>query len=234
MSLIRRHTSKPLSLLLLTLSILALSASSAAAQTTKPTIVLVHGGWADASSWSPVAARLQRDGYTVIAPANPLRGVKTDSEYLKSVLSSISGPIVLVGHSYGGFVITDAATGDPNVKALVYISAFAPEEGETLSEILARNPGSEVTGPNLILRPYPGGTDVYINPVDFHRVFCADLPASQAALMAASSVQSRRRRLKNPRVRPRGRRSRRGTWSPHRTMRFRQPPNGSWRSARTR
>jgi pimeloyl-ACP methyl ester carboxylesterase len=104
----------------------------------------------------------------------------------KSVLSSISGPIVLVGHSYGGYMTTDAATGDPNVKALVYIAAFAPEEGETLSEVLARNPGSEVGGANLILRPYPGGTDVYINPVDFQRVFCADLPASQAAFMAAT------------------------------------------------
>jgi pimeloyl-ACP methyl ester carboxylesterase len=186
MSFVHRHTSRPLSLLLLALSIIALSASSAAAQTTKPTIVLVHGGWADASSWNPVAARLQRDGYTVMAPANPLRGVAPDSEYLKTVLESISGPIVLVGHSYGGMLITDAATGDPNVKALVYIAAFAPEQGETLSEILARNPGSEVTGPNLILRPYPGGTDVYINPVDFHRVFCADLPATQAALMAAT------------------------------------------------
>jgi pimeloyl-ACP methyl ester carboxylesterase len=185
MSLVQPRVSKPLSLLLLALSIIALSASNAAAQPAKPTIVLVHGGWADASSWNPVAARLQRGGYTVIAPANPLRGVKTDSEYLKSVLSSISGPIVLVGHSYGGFVMTDAATGDPNVKALVYIAAFAPEEAETLGEVLARNPGSEVGGPNLILRPYPAGTDVYINPADFHRVFCADLPASQAALMAA-------------------------------------------------
>jgi pimeloyl-ACP methyl ester carboxylesterase len=185
MSLIHRYTSKPLGLLLLALSIIALSASSAAAQTVKPTIVFVHGGWADASSWNPVAARLQRDGYTVIAPANPLRGVRPDSEYLKSVLTSISGPIVLVGHSYGGYVITDAATGDPNVKALVYVAAFAPEEGETLREVLARNPGSEVAPPNLILRPYPDGTDVYINPIDFHRVFCADLPASRAALMAA-------------------------------------------------
>src|SRR5258708_30500139 len=117
---------------------------------------------------------------------SPVRGVRADSEGVKSVLASIPGPIVLVGHSYGGIVITDAATGDPNVKALVYVAAFAPEEGETLSEILARNPGSEVTGPNLVLRPYPGGTDVYINPVDFHRVFCADLPTSQAALMAAT------------------------------------------------
>ena len=126
MSLIRRYRSMPLGAFLLALSIIALSASTATAQATKPTIVLVHGGWTDASSWDPVAARLQRDGYAVVAPANPLRGVTPDSEYLKTVLATINGPIVLVGHSYGGIVITDAAAGDPNVKALVYIAAFAP------------------------------------------------------------------------------------------------------------
>ena len=109
----------------------------------KPTIVLVHGAWADASGWNGVARRLQDDGYTVIAPDNPLRGVQSDSAYLSSVLATISGPIVLVGHSYGGFVITDAATGNPNVKALVYIAAFAPDQGETPAQILALNPGSE-------------------------------------------------------------------------------------------
>lgn len=186
MSLLPRRIVKPFSVLLLALSIVALCASSAAAQRAKPTFVLVHGGWADASSWDPVASRLQREGYTVIAPANTLRGVKPDSEYLKSVLNSISGPIVLVGHSYGGSVITDAATGDPNVKALVYVAAFAPEEGETVGELLAKNPGSEAGGSNLIFRPFPGGSDVYINPVEFHRVFCADLPTNQAALMAAT------------------------------------------------
>jgi len=152
----------------------------------KPTIVLVHGAWADASSWGRVAERLINDGYNVIAPANPLRGVKYDSEYLRSVLDTISGSVVVVGHSYGGFVATDAATGDANVKALVYIAAFAPEEGETATEVEARNPGSEATGSALTARPFPGGTDLYITPSDFHRVFCADLPASQAALLAAS------------------------------------------------
>jgi pimeloyl-ACP methyl ester carboxylesterase len=185
MSDTHRHTSRPLGLLLLALTIVALAASSASAQAAKPTIVLVHGGWADASSWNPVATRLQHAGYTVVAPANPLRGVRPDSEYLRSVLSSIAGPIVLVGHSYGGFVTTDAAAGDPNVKALVYVAAFAPEEGETVGALLAKNPGSEAGGPNLILRPFPGGADAYINPAAFHRVFCADLPASTAALMAA-------------------------------------------------
>ncbi len=109
----------------------------------------------------------------MIAPANPLRGVKPDSEYLKSVLATVSGPIVLVGHSYGGFVATDAATGNSNVKALVYIAAFAPELGESAGEVEARNPGSEAAGENLETRPYPGGVDIYIKPSDFHRVFCA-------------------------------------------------------------
>jgi len=152
----------------------------------KPTIVLVHGAWADASSWFPVEERLVDQGYTVYAPPNPLRGVKYDSEYLKSFLATLSGPVVLVGHSYGGFVETDAATGDANVKALVYVAAFAPEERESAGEVEARNPGSEATGAALTPRPYPGGTDLYITPSDFHRVFCADLPARQATLMAAS------------------------------------------------
>jgi pimeloyl-ACP methyl ester carboxylesterase len=152
---------------------------------TKPTIVLVHGGWADASSWDAVTRRLQRDGYTVIAPANTLRGVQSDSAYLSSVLATISGPIVLVGHSYGGVLITNAATGHPNVKALVYVAAFAPDQGETVGQLLAMNPGSQAAPPNLTFRPYPGGVDTYITPSAFHSVFCADLPATTAAVMAA-------------------------------------------------
>jgi pimeloyl-ACP methyl ester carboxylesterase len=152
----------------------------------KPTIVLVHGAWADAAGWSAVTERLQGQGYTVIAPANPLRGVPTDTAYLTSVLASISGPVVLVGHSYGGAVITNAATGNPNVKALVFIAAFAPDAGETLAQILAMNPGSQAAPPNLTFRPYPGGVDTYISPSAFHEVFCADVPAATAAMMAAT------------------------------------------------
>lgn len=152
----------------------------------KPTIVLVHGAWADASSWDRVARRLQDQGYTVIAPANPLRGVQYDSGYLSSVLATITGPIVLVGHSYGGVLITNAGTGNPNVKALVYVAAFAPDLGETVGQILAMNPGSQAEPPNLTFRPYPGGLDTYITPSAFHSVFCADLPATTAAVMAAS------------------------------------------------
>ena len=152
----------------------------------KPTIVLVHGGWADASSWNGVTQRLQDDGYTVIAPPNTLRGVQTDSAYLASLLATISGPIILVGHSYGGVLITNAATGNPNVKALVYIAAFAPDQGETVGQLLAMNPGSQAAPPNLTFRPYPNGVDVYITPSAFRGVFCADLPAKTAAVMAAN------------------------------------------------
>ena len=152
----------------------------------KPTIVLVHGAWADSSGWGAVTQGLQDEGYTVIAPANPLRGVPSDAAYLTSVLATLSGPIVLVGHSYGGAVITNAATGNPNVKALVYIAAFAPDAGETLAQILAMNPGSQAAPPNLIFRPYPGGLDTYISPSAFHEVFCADVPAATAAVMAAT------------------------------------------------
>ena len=152
----------------------------------KPTIVLVHGGWADASGWNAVTQRLQDDGYTVIALANPLRNFETDSAYLASVLATITGPIVLVGHSVGGVLITNAATGNPNVKALVYVAAFAPDLGETVGQLLVMNPGSQAAPPNLTFRPHPGGVDVYITPSAFHRVFCADLPVTTAAVMATN------------------------------------------------
>ncbi len=157
----------------------------------KPTIVLVHGAFADAFGWAGVITRLEDRGYTVLAPANPLRGVATDSAYIASVLATITGPIVLVGHSYGGEVITNAATGNPNVTALVYVAAFAPDAGETAGGILTRFPGSMLTPANLILRPFPQpdgtmGEDAYINPTVFREAFCADCSASTAAVMAAT------------------------------------------------
>lgn len=152
----------------------------------KPTIVLVHGAWADASGWDGVIARLQQRGYTVIAPANPLRDLQEDSAYLTSVLHTISGPIVLVGHSYGGMVITNAAVGDPQVKALVYIAGFAPDVGESVLSLESKNPGSQIGPTTLTLRPYPGGVDAYISPSAFHAAFCADLSNSTASEMAAA------------------------------------------------
>src|SRR5215510_2567212 len=127
----------------------------------RPTIVLVHGDWADASSWNSVIKRLQNKGFTAVAPPNLLRGPATDAPYLASYLRSIPGPIVLVAHSYGGFVATNAATGIDNVKALVYIDAFAPDEGETAGELVARG-HSCVNNSALNLVPYDGGVDLYL------------------------------------------------------------------------
>jgi pimeloyl-ACP methyl ester carboxylesterase len=164
----------------------AVAAAAHATTGPKPTIVLIHGAFADASGWDSVMTRLQHRGYTVLAPANPLRGVATDSTYIASVLASIRGPIVLVGHSYGGEVITNAATGNPNVKALVYIAAFAPDLHETSGALATKFPGSMLTPQNLTFRPFSGGVDGYISPSVFRNVFAADVPAETAALMAAS------------------------------------------------
>ena len=127
----------------------------------KPTIVLVHGDWADASSWNSVTERLQDRGFNVVAPPNLLRGPATDAPYLASYLRSISGPIVLVAHSYGGFVATNAATGIVNVKALVYIDAFMPDEGETAGALVASS-DSCVVDEGLNQVPYEGGLDLYL------------------------------------------------------------------------
>lgn len=146
----------------------------------QPTIVLVHGGWADSSGWNSEVTALERLGYPVIAPANPLRGLASDAAYVRSILQTIPGPIVLVGHSYGGAVITNAAVGVPQVKALVYIAGFAPDTGESLVQLVTMNPGSEI-GQNLITRtyPFPGGgegTDLYLTEHGFETAFASDLP----------------------------------------------------------
>lgn len=150
-----------------------------------PTVVLVHGAFADSSSWNPVISKLQRRGFPVVAPANPLRGLTSDSAYLASVLATIDGPIVLVGHSYGGAVITNAATGNPNVEALVYVAAFALDEGDSLASIGQAYPNSDL-GASVRPRPFPGGTDLYIDPAVFHDVFAADMPNTATAQMAVT------------------------------------------------
>lgn len=156
----------------------------------KPTIVLVHGAFADASGWADVTENLQRKGFPVIAFANPLRSVSGDAEYLRVFLSTIPGPIVVVGHSYGGFVLTNAATGNSNVKALVYIAAYAPAEGETILAANDLGGGHSELGEHIIVRPYPGApagdADGYIDPAFFREIFAQDLPARQAAMLAAS------------------------------------------------
>lgn len=156
----------------------------------KPTIVLVHGAWADGSSWNGVTRRLQRDGYSVVVPAVPLRSLSGDSAYIASVLAAIKGPIVLAAHSYGGAVVTNAAQGNPNVKALVYVDGFVPDAGESVLDLAMKNPGSEL--PTAITEvPYAqgaqgSGVDVYIKTTDFRSAFAADLPPDTTALMAAS------------------------------------------------
>ena len=157
----------------------------------KPTVVLVHGGWADSSGWNDEIAALQKKGYPVIAPANPLRGLTSDADYIRSVLQTIDGPIVLVGHSYGGAVISNAARGVPNVEALVYIAAFAPAAGESLAQLVTMNPGTQITPDALIERPYPlpdgsQGIDLYIKAEVFREAFAGDLPRKTTNLMQAT------------------------------------------------
>jgi pimeloyl-ACP methyl ester carboxylesterase len=163
----------------------------------KPTVVLEHGAWADGSSWAGVIQRLQGDGYTVYAPPDPLRGLANDSATLADFLSTIPGPVILVGHSYGGMVITNAATGNANVKALVYIDAFLPAQGETAFGLTAAQPGSCVGSANAFkVVPYPGAPagdfDTYLKTSPdlpypgFAQCFANGLSASQAAMLAVT------------------------------------------------
>jgi pimeloyl-ACP methyl ester carboxylesterase len=153
----------------------------------KPTIILVHGAFAGSSSWDGVADKLHKDGYSVVSAANPLRSVKSDADYVSDLIKSIPGPIVLVGHSYAGFVITAAVQELKNVKALVYVAAFAPETGENASALGAKYPGGTL-GPTLAppVKLSNGEQDLYIQQSKFHAQFAADVPAAKAELMATS------------------------------------------------
>jgi pimeloyl-ACP methyl ester carboxylesterase len=165
--------------------------SDATATGDSPTVVLVHGAFADGSSWNGVIERVQAKGVQVTAPANPLRGISTDSAYLASVLKQTPGPVIAVGHSYGGAVISNAAAHAENVVSLVFVAAFAPEEGEILGEAEASSKDSVLMSA-LVPRQYPsanGGepaVEFAIDPAKFHDVFAADVPAEQASLMAAT------------------------------------------------
>jgi pimeloyl-ACP methyl ester carboxylesterase len=154
-----------------------------------PTVVLVHGAFADGSSWSAVIDQLSARGVNAVAVANPLRGVSADSAYLASVLEQTEGPIVLVGHSYGGALISNAATGNENVVALVFVAAFAPDEGEVLGQIEAGSKDS-VLNSALVPRQYPtadGGsaTEFMIDPAKARDAFAGDVSDQQATLIAA-------------------------------------------------
>jgi pimeloyl-ACP methyl ester carboxylesterase len=192
----RRRSLMVASVLALVVGLFALGAGGAAGansrsdRSPRPTIVLVHGDWADGSSWTSVIERLQDRGFTVVAPPNPLRGPAADAAYLASYLRTISGPIVLVAHSYGGFVATNAATGNTNVKALVYIDAFIPDEGETLGG-LAAGSGSCVDDSAFNAVPFDGGVDLYLrweaNPPypGFTECFANGVGPKAAAVLAA-------------------------------------------------
>lgn len=152
----------------------------------KPTIVLIHGAFAESASWHGVVSRLRAAGHRTIAAGNPLRSLSGDAAAVSDLLASIDGPIVLVGHSYGGMVASNAAVGKDNVKALVYVAALAPEKGENTPDLLGKFPGATL-GEHLYEVPLSDGTaDVYVDAESYHEHFAADLPAEQAALDAAS------------------------------------------------
>jgi pimeloyl-ACP methyl ester carboxylesterase len=190
-----RKITRPLSTLVnFSFALFAFSAISFAASdaktsspVTKPTIVLVHGAFAESSSWNGVVKRLLAQGYPVVAAANPLRGLHSDAEYVATIFKSIPGPIVAVGHSYGGSVITDAAAGNSNVKALVYVAGLAPDTGESAADIGDRFPGSTL-GPTLAPPTTlpDGGKDLYIQQDKFPLQFAADVPKPEAKSMAAT------------------------------------------------
>ncbi|OSP38872.1 MULTISPECIES: alpha/beta fold hydrolase [unclassified Streptomyces] len=156
----------------------------------KPTVVLVHGAFADSSSWNGVVDALQSHGYPVVAASNPLRGLAADSDYVRQCVTAVDGPVVLAGHSYGGSVISNAARGLDHVRALVFVAAFLPDEGESAVALSGEFPGSTL---GEALRPVPvtlpdGGrvADLYIEKSRFHQQFAADVPAATAAVMAAT------------------------------------------------
>jgi pimeloyl-ACP methyl ester carboxylesterase len=155
------------------------------------TVVLVHGAFADASSWNGVVERLQAAGMQVAAPPNPLRGIAEDSAYIASFLGQIPGPVLAVGHSYGGAVITNAAADAQNVVGLVYVAAFAPAEAETLGDAEGASRDSVLLSA-LVPLQYPTGdgagkaTEFAIDPAKFHDAFAADLPPERTAVMAAT------------------------------------------------
>ncbi len=170
----------------------SLSAVAQDSRAAKPTIVLVHGAWADASSWRRVVQRLQDDGYTVRAVANPLRSLSGDAAYLRAILETVTGPIVLVGHSYGGAVATNAATGNPNVKALVYVNSIALDAGETALGVAGPDSALSAPDPTTVFDfvpatlPPTGATDLYLKKSAVFASFATGLSADDKAVVAAS------------------------------------------------
>jgi pimeloyl-ACP methyl ester carboxylesterase len=153
---------------------------------TDTTAVLVHGALSDASIWDGVIARLQADGISVLAPALAMRNLDEDAAYLRAIVDTIDGPVVLAGHSYGGTVISHPALQSDRIKGLVYVAAFQPEAGESTGALNYQSPGSRLGEQTILVRPYPGGSDVYLRPEAFAEVYAADLDPATAAVMAAA------------------------------------------------
>ncbi|GAA2118115.1 alpha/beta fold hydrolase [Actinomadura napierensis] len=152
----------------------------------KPAIVLVHGAFAESASWNRVIRRLDGHGLRAVAVANPLRNLAGDAAYVRDVVAGIGRPVVLVGHSYGGMVITQAAAGDPAVRSLVYVGAFAPDSGESALQLSGKFEGSTLGGALVAYPVASGGNEFRIDEEKYHHQFCADLDAEEAALMAAT------------------------------------------------
>ena len=204
-----------------------------------PTIVLVHGAWADATGFDAEIRALQREGFRAIGFANPLRDLAGDSSYLAEFLRTLTGPIVLVGHSYGGNVISMAAAGNDQVRALVYLNGWMCDEGESQQELLERFEGSLV-GPSI--RPVPftsadggEGVDLYLAPEPFREAFAADVDQATAEVMAAAQRPYAAAAFAGaPSGPPAWKTCRAGICSARRTRRSRRRCSGSWPSARTR
>jgi pimeloyl-ACP methyl ester carboxylesterase len=159
---------------------------------TRPTIVLVHGAWADASGFAAEIIALRDRGFRAIGFANPLRGLADDARYLADHLQTLPGPLVLVGHSYGGAVVSAAATGNDRVKALVYFSGWMPDEGESIAQVFEAHGEGSLVGAALRPQPFTGrdgdeaGQDLYLDPDQFHAAFAADVDRDTADSMAAT------------------------------------------------
>jgi len=151
--------------------------------TSQPTIVLMHGAFAESASWAGVLSRLLQAGHRAVAAPNPIRGVREDAAMLSALVRALEGPVVLVGHSYGGAVISNVDR-DLDVRALVYVAAFAPDDGESIGELAGRYPGSTLAE-NVVPVPLEdGSSDLYIRQDRFHQQFCADVPEAQAKIMS--------------------------------------------------
>ncbi len=199
-----------------------------------PTVVLVHGAFADASGFAGIIRELESAGLTVVAPPNPLRSVASDAATVGAVAGAIDGPVVLVGHSYGGAVISQASAGLENVTALVYLAAFGLDVGESCASVQQPFPPPLLASTN-VPTPYPAvgaaqGPDLYVGKERFRETFCADVPVDVADVMLRRSDRSRSPRSPRTRPRPGGRTSRPGSSCPSTTTPYRRTRNGSWPS----